>query len=158
MKSRKNYLRKESMKKINLIPIMTSVVLALVLVIMACGQTTPAATTTTPAPAATTTKAAAPTTTTVEVDKKYNCLSPQGIQLPVQISALAPRLDTFDGKVVYVNQGEADPIIMPALWTRVQKDKPNTTWKLIASNQFGSNAPEQEVIQTAKAVIRGISW
>jgi hypothetical protein len=147
------------LKKINLIPIITSIVLALVLVIMACGQaTTPAATTTTPAPATTTTKAAAPVTTTVEVDKKYQCLSPQGIQLPVQISPLAPRLTTFDGVVVYVNQGEADPIIMPALWTRVQKDYPKTTWKLIASNQFGSNTPEAEVLSTAKAVIRGISW
>jgi hypothetical protein len=151
------------LKKINLIPIITSVVLALVLVIMACGQATQTPTSTTPTAApSTTAKAPAPapatTTVTAEVDKKYQCLSPQGIQLPVQISPLAPRLTTLDGNVIYVNQGEADPIIMPALWTRVQKDYPKATWKLIASNQFGSNTPEAEVLQTAKGVIRGISW
>jgi hypothetical protein len=123
-------------------------------------QTTPQVTTN-PVSTPTTTASVATTTTvtqTVEVDRKYNWLSPQGVQLPVQVSGLAPRLTTFDGLTIYVNQGEADPIIMPALWERVQKDYPKTTWKYIATSSFGPNTPETEVLETAKAVIRGISW
>ncbi len=91
-------------------------------------------------------------------EKSFACLSPIGIQPPVQISPLAPRLDKFDGKTIYVNQGEADPVIMPALWERVQKDFPKTTWKYIATSSFGPASPEQEVRDTADAVLRGIAW
>ena len=74
------------------------------------------------------------------------------------IVSLAARLDSIKGKVIYVNQGEADQVIMPALWDRLNKDYPDTTWKLIASSSFGPAAPEDEVKQTAKAVIRGNAW
>jgi hypothetical protein len=117
-------------------------------------------TTTTPAPATTT--AATPKTTAAPsvqiVEPKYNVLSPRGVQLPVDIKPLSARLDTFDGKTIYVNQGEADPVIMPALFARVQKDYPKATWKYIFTSSFGPNTPEQEVLTGAKAVIRGISW
>ena len=85
-------------------------------------------------------------------------MNPRGIQQPVQISALAARLDTIKGKVIYINQGEADPIIMPAIWERVQKEFPDTTWKYIFTSSFGPPTPEDEVKATAKAVVRGISW
>ena len=98
------------------------------------------------------------TSQTTAKEKSYACLSPIGIQPPVQISPLAPRLDKFDGKTIYVNQGEADPIIMPALWERVQKDFPKTTWKYIATSSFGPATTEQEVKDTADAVLRGIAW
>jgi hypothetical protein len=98
------------------------------------------------------------TSQTTAKEKSFACLSPIGIQPPVQISPLAARLDTLDGKVIYVNQGEADPVIMPALWERVQKDLPKVQWKLIASSSFGPAAPEDEVKQSAKAVLRGVAW
>ena len=85
-------------------------------------------------------------------------MNPRGVALPVDIKPLAARLDTLDGKVIYVNQGEADPVIMPPLWARVQKDYPKTTWKLIASSSFGPSSVEAEVTANAKAVIRGIGW
>jgi hypothetical protein len=137
------------------------VVISFALVGCQSATPTPTATTnpTTTAPAATVAPTPTPTPQVVEKDKVYNCISPQGVQLPVQISALSPRLTTFDGQLIYVNQGEADPIIMPALWTRVQKDYPKAIWKLIATSSFGPNAPEQEVIDAKpKALIRGISW
>ncbi len=152
------------MKSRRLLLLLANLLVVLTFVLVGC-QSTATPPTTTPTATKTTTPtttAAVPTTTTVtqtvEVDRKYNCLSPQGVQLPVQISALAPRLTTFDGLTIYVNQGEADPITMPALYERVQKDYPKTTWKYIATSGFGPNAPEDEVKQTAKAVIRGISW
>ncbi len=96
--------------------------------------------------------------TTAAKDKSFNYLDPRGIQPPVQLSSLAKRLTTVDGMTMYVNQGEADPIIMPALWERVQKDYPKTNWKYIQTSSFGPSAPEQEVKDTADAVIRGIAW
>ena len=134
-------------KKLLLIPL----ALLLAISLVAIGCPTPPPTTPTPSEPQVVTK-------TVEVEKEYRCLNPQGIQPAVEISALAPRLDTLDGKTIYVNQGEADPVIMPALWERVQKDYPNTNWKLIATSTFGPSAPEQEVLDTADAVIRGVSW
>ena len=127
------------MKRKKLIPIVIGIVFALVFV---AGAT--ATTTTNAAQAA--------------KDKSYNYLDPRGIQPPVQLSSLAKRLTTFDGMTMYVNQGEADPIIMPALWERVQKDYPKANWKYIQTSSFGPSAPEQEVKDTADAVIRGIAW
>jgi hypothetical protein len=122
-----------------------SVAMVFVLMALACGN----GTTTTP-----TTK---PTSTSGN-DASYACLDPKGIQPPVQVSSLAARLDTIKGKTIYVNQGEADPIIMPAIWERVQKDFPDTTWKYIFTSSFGPASPEAEVKADGKAVIRGISW
>ncbi len=152
------------MKIRSLIPIIISIGLGIVLAVTACTQpTSPVVPVVTPTPAqtaATTVPAPAPATVTqiVEKDKVYNCLSPQGIQPSVEIKPLAARLDTLDGKVVYVNQGEADPIIMPALWERVKKDYPKTNWKYIATSSFGPSSLEAEVTASAKAVIRGIAW
>lgn len=111
-------------------------------------------TTTTTTPPTTT-----PTPQVVEKDKSYNVVSPRGVALPVNIKPLAKRLDTLDGKTIYVDQAEADPVIMPALWARVQKDYPNTNWKLILpTSLFGPSMPEAEVKTNAQAVIRGVGW
>jgi hypothetical protein len=146
-------------KNKHLTTLLVSIIVVLIIVLVA---TTCTAAPTTTTPAATTTKPAATTpaaTTQVVIkDKTYKAVNPEGIFVPVETKSLAPRLDTLDGKVIYVNQGEADPVIMPALWTRLQKDYPKVTWKLIASSSFGPNAPEAEVLAGAKAVIRGIGW
>jgi hypothetical protein len=102
------------------------------------------------------TQASTPQTSNQE--RSYNCLDPRGIQPPVQTSALAPRLQKLDDSTIYLNQGEADPIIMPALWKRVQKDYPKVTWKYIASEGFGPSTLEADVKDTADAVIRGNAW
>ncbi len=95
---------------------------------------------------------------TVTVDKQYNALSPRGIQPAIEISSLAERLDSLVGKTVYVNQGEADPIIMPALYERLKEEYPDTNWVLIATSGFGPATPEPDVLENADAVIRGIAW
>lgn len=150
------------MKGKNSILLISSVALILVLLLTGCNGAstpTPSATAT---PTATATATPAPTATPkpspMGVELTYNCLNPQGSFVPVTISALAPRLDTIDGKLIYVNQGEADPVIMPALWERVQKDYPKTDWKYIAVSSFGPTAVEADVRAAADAVIRGIAW
>ena len=78
--------------------------------------------------------------------------------MPVNVFPLAERLDTLDGKEGWVNQGEADPIIMPAIWERVQVDFPKTSWHYIATSSFGPTSPEADVVAAADFVIRGNSW
>lgn len=91
-------------------------------------------------------------------DRSYRALNPQGIAPSVEISPLASRLDTFDGKTIYVNMAEADPVIMPALYERLQKDYTKTTWKWIGVASHGPSTPEQEVLDSADAVIKGVAW
>ena len=71
---------------------------------------------------------------------------------------LASRLDKLEGKTIYVNMGEADPVIMPALYNRLNRDYPNVNWKWIGTNEFGPSTPEKEVLENADAVIRGLAW
>ena len=150
------------MKRKNLIFLVASVALVLALVLTGCpAATTPTpSATATPTPTGTATPTPTATATPIAAELTYNALSPRGIALPVTTASLAERLDTFDGKTIYINQGEADPIIMPALWERVQtgKDYPNTTWRYIATSGFGPTTPEADVLAAADAVIRGICW
>jgi hypothetical protein len=141
-------------------------VIAMSMMLPACSQN--ANNTNTPTPtqtAATPTQTASTVTTTpsqpqiIEKDKSYNVISPRGVALPVDVKPLAARPSSLDGLVVYVNQAEADPVVMPAIWARVQKDYPKVQWKLILpTSLFGPNAPEADVLKDAKAVIRGVGW
>ena len=150
----------------NFMVLAASVVLGLALVLTGCPGATPTPSTTptgTPTASPTATPSGTPTASPTQtpgggVELTYNTLNPRGIQPAVQVSPLSPRLDTFDGKVIYVNQGEADPIIMPAMWEMVQKEYPKTTWKYIATSSFGPSTVEADVRAVADAVIRGISW
>jgi hypothetical protein len=117
------------------------------------------ATTTTTTATQPTTTAAAAVINAAETEKSYNCMSPRGIQLAVEIKPLAARLDTIDGKTIYICQGEADPIIMPALYDIVKTKYPKTTWVYYQpSSSFGPTMPDATTTKEAKAVIRGISW
>jgi len=86
-------------------------------------------------------------------------LNPQGSFIPVQTKALAPRLDTIEGKTIYVVQGEADPVIFPALIERLKKDYTKTTWVYyLPSSSFGITAVDDTMKADAKAAIRGNGW
>ena len=129
------------------------------LLVTGCSTPTATPTTTTQSTPTTTVVAPAPVTTVVEKDKTYNALSPRGIALPVTIKALAPRPSSLDGLTVYICQGEADPIIMPALAKVAPVKAPKTTWVYFNPvSGFGPASPEDEVLAKAKAVVRGISW
>jgi len=143
--------------------LVASVALILAVVLTGC-PTTPSATptgTATPTPSGTPKPSGTPTATATPaggVDLSYNCLNPRGIMLPVMTVSLAERLDTLDGKEGWVNQGEADPIIMPALWEMVQERFPKTSWHYIATSSFGPPSPETDVVSAADFVIRGNAW
>ena len=90
--------------------------------------------------------------------EKYKCLNPLGIQAPVDLHPLAPRLDTIDGKTIYVciNAGGDQDITIPLL-KQLPADYPNVNWQI--KRQFGFSAElTEEEKKTADAMIAGVIW
>lgn len=90
--------------------------------------------------------------------KTYRCLSPLGIQPPIEVKPLAPRLDTLDGKTIYlcINAGGDQDITIPLL-KKLPADFPKTNWKI--KRQFGFNAdlsPQEK--READGMIGGVIW
>ena len=156
------------MKRGTLIALIASIGLVLVLVLSACGPAT-----TTPSAPSTPSTPSAPqvVTKTVEVEKTFKALNPQGVFIPVQTRALAPRIDTVDGKTIYVCQGEADPVIMPALYKALVAKYPKTTFIYYDRSDFGPSVPgtggiasstnqpeDKDILKKVNGVLRGIGW
>ena len=103
-------------------------------------------------------------------DTIYNVLDPRGIAAPVNFVGLAPRLTTLVGKKILVDQGEADPVIMPALWARLTAEHPEITWFHEVSSSFGPTSVESTADDAGApfwtkatgplidAIIRGNAW
>ena len=88
----------------------------------------------------------------------YRCLNPAGIQDPIEVKPLAPRLDTIDGKTIYVciNAGGDQDITIPLL-KKLPADFPNVNWKI--KRQFGFNADlTEEEKKEAEGLIGGVIW
>ena len=138
------------------------VMLALLLfpLLFSCQQQADEATmpTATPTPAITPTPApsATPTPQVIEVEKKYQVLNPEGILQEVEIYALSPRLESLDGKTIYIIQGEADPTIMPVLAERLPETYPDTTFVYIDTHGSFNLMPVYDtILENADAVILG---
>ena len=88
-------------------------------------------------------------------DRVYKCLNPVGIQDPVDMFPLAPRLDKIDGKTIYFSLGAGgeQEILIP-LRKRLLSDYPNVNWKTVTAGRGLSD----EELKTADAVIRGVVW
>ena len=97
-------------------------------------------------------------TQTVEIDRAYQCLNPQGNFIPVELHPIAPRLDTLHGKTILYYQSEANPVIMPVLIEWLKRDYPDTTFDIIFTEAWGESTPTEEQLAKYEAVIRGISW
>ena len=154
------FKRRDEVKRRNLIALFAAIALVLVLVLTGCPAATPTpSATATATPTSTPSATSTPQVVTVEVEKSYKCLNPQGIFIPVETSALSPRLDTLNGKTIYIIQGEADPVIMPALSKMANEEYPNTTWVYYNPvSSFGSSSIPAEVVAAADGLIRGIGW
>ena len=141
------------MRKKRLILIVTSIGLVLALVLSGCAAQEA------PEPEIVEKIVEKTVTETVEVEDEYRCLSPRGIALPVETLPLSERLDTIDGKTIYIRQGEADPVIMPALYEYAKENYPGTEWVYHEpTSGFGPNTPGDEEVENADALIRGIGW
>ena len=141
------------MKNKRLVALLASVALVMVLVLSGCAAQEA------PEPEIVEKIVEKTVTETVEVEEEYRSMSPRGIQLPVEIMPLAERLDTFDGKTIWINAGEADPVIMPALAAAMPIAYPNTTFVFHNPiNGMGASAPDDQTVEEADAVIRGNGW
>jgi hypothetical protein len=90
--------------------------------------------------------------------KTYKCLNPVGIQDPIEVKPLAPRIDTIDGKTIYVciNAGGDQDITIPLL-KKLPVDYPNVNW--VIKRQFGFNADlTDEEKAECDALIGGVIW
>jgi hypothetical protein len=167
--------RKMKTKLFKLLMISLVLILSAITAFNCAGGNTPAPTQTTqptqtaqPSPTAKTTQ---PTQSTPQASNNIRAINPTGLFVPVQTKPLAPRLDKIDGKTIYVCQGEADPVIMPALYKRLVKDYPGTKFIYYDRSDFGPNVPgtggvatstnqpeDPDILKKVDAVIRGNGW
>ncbi|MFC1991224.1 hypothetical protein ACFLVC_00585 [Chloroflexota bacterium] len=90
-------------------------------------------------------------------DRVYKCLNPAGITLPVDTMPLAPRLDSLDGKEIYISIcGEPD-ITIP-LEKRLKSDYPNVNWKVKKSYMTHPVPLSDEEMKTCDALVQGVAW
>ena len=89
--------------------------------------------------------------------KIYKCLNPIGIQDPVDLFGLAPRLNKLDGKTIHLSIcGEAD------IWNPLEKmlkaGYPNVNWTVKKRFHIVPMKLSEEERKTTDAVIRGVCW
>ena len=90
-------------------------------------------------------------------DKKYKCLNPVGIQVPVKTYPLSPRLNKIDGKTIHLSIcGEPDITI--ALEKRLRSDYPNVNWTTKKTYTPTPVELSEEEMKTTDAVILGVCW
>ena len=88
-------------------------------------------------------------------DKVYKCLNPVGIQDPVDLYPLAPRLDTLDGKNIMFNMapGSEQDLLIP-LPKKLQSAYPKVNWNMRST---GGTISDEEM-RTADALIQGVAF
>jgi acyl carrier protein len=90
-------------------------------------------------------------------DKVYKFLNPVGIQTPVDTFALAPRLDSLDGKeIVFSITGEPDITI--ALEKKLKMDYPQVDWRIKKNYNIEPNRLSEEEMKTADGLIQAVCW
>ncbi len=88
---------------------------------------------------------------------KYKFLNPVGTQKPVELAPLAPRLDSLDGKEIWLSiTGEPD-ITIP-LERQLKSDYPNVNWRVKKTYMPVQVPLSEEEMKTADAVIQGVCW
>ena len=89
--------------------------------------------------------------------KTYKCLNSVGIQEPVELSAIAPRLDTINGKTIHLSIcGEPD-ITIP-LEKRLKGDFPDVNWTVKKTYNITPIRLTEEEQKTTDGVILGVCW
>ena len=96
------------------------------------------------------------------VEQKITVLSPRGMPPEVQLKPMAPRLDTLDGKTVYlVNDGYLGTDILLGemqAWFKSNMPEVNTVYKVKGGGGFAAEDPQlwAEIKEKADAVIMGM--
>ena len=89
--------------------------------------------------------------------KVYRCLNPVGNQEAVELSGLAPRLKSLDGKTIHLSIcGEQD--IWHPLERKLKTDYPNVNWTVKKRYHIVPAQLTEEERKTTDAVILGVCW
>jgi hypothetical protein len=90
-------------------------------------------------------------------EKTYKCLSPIGIDNPVEQFPLSPRLNTLDGKTIHLSIcGEQD--IWNFLEKKLKTDYPDVNWTVNKRYNITPLQLTEEEKKTTDAVILGVTW
>ena len=90
-------------------------------------------------------------------DKVYKCLNPVGISITVETFPLAPRLNTLDGKTIYLSiTGEPD-ITIP-LEKRLKVLYPAVNWKTKKTYTIAPVPLSEEEMKTCDGLIQAVCW
>jgi hypothetical protein len=88
-------------------------------------------------------------------DETYKCLNPIGIQDPVDLYPLAPRLDRFDGKTIMFNMMvNVEQDFLTALEKMLRSDNPEVEWIF---RESGPPIPDEQ-FKAADALIQGVAF
>jgi hypothetical protein len=92
-----------------------------------------------------------------EKDKVYKFLNPVGIHEAVDTFPLAPRLDTLDGKNIFISiTGEPDITI--ALEKKLKMDYPDVNWQTKKTYHMDPIRLTEEEMKTADGLIQAVCW
>jgi hypothetical protein len=88
-------------------------------------------------------------------DRIYQCLNPVGIQDPVDLHPLAPRLDRFGGKTIMFNMMvNVEQDFLTALEKMLRDNYPSVTWIF---RESGPPLPDEQ-FKSADALIQGVAF
>ena len=88
-------------------------------------------------------------------DRTYKCLNPLGIQDPVDLYQLAPRLDKFSGKTVMFNvMVNVEQEFLTPLEKMLRDKYPEVEWIF---RESGPPLPDEEFTR-ADALIQGVAF
>ncbi|UCC16527.1 MAG: hypothetical protein JSU58_09190 [Dehalococcoidales bacterium] len=88
-------------------------------------------------------------------DRVYKCLNPVGIQDPVDLYPLAPRLDRFDGKTIMFNMMvNVEQSFLTPLEKMLRDNYPGVNWIF---RESGSPIPNEQ-FEAADALIQGVAF
>jgi hypothetical protein len=91
----------------------------------------------------------------VTKDRIYKCLNPIGIQDPVDLYPLAPRLDRLNGKTIMFNMlVQVEREILIPLEKMLRSNYPEVNWIFRESGPPISN----EELHNADALIQGVAF
>lgn len=92
-------------------------------------------------------------------EAKISILNPAGTPPPVRLVPMAPRLDTIDGKTIYVVGISFTEPVIPVLHKLLQERFPKTTWVLkMKAGSYFDDAPDlwKEIKEEGDGAILGI--
>ncbi len=88
-------------------------------------------------------------------DRIYKCLNPVGIQDPVELYPLAPRLDQLDGKTIMFNMMvNVEQEFLTPLEKMLRENYPEVKWIF---RESGPPIPEDQ-FKVADALIQGVAF